>query len=221
MPDIFVAETKPKKGKTETPLPRIETKDSLPPKPVHKKMGFLRAFAEKPHGVTFANQKAHEEVILFLRAHLITNFLWFVIFIFLLFIPLFYFIIFKNFPSPLAFIPERFAYFLVVFYYLLVFAYALFNFLNWFYNILLITNLGVIDIDYSDLLYHDVAFTNFNLVEDVNYTKTGFFRSLFNYGDIFIQTAGGRENLEGLGVPNPARAAHIISDSIGKGDGSG
>ncbi len=86
---------------------------------------------------------------------------------------------------------------------------------------MLITNLGVIDIDYSDILYHDVAFTNFNLVEDVNYTKTGFFKSLFNYGDIFIQTAGGRENLEGLGVPNPARAAHIISDSIGHGEGSG
>lgn len=221
MPDIFVAEIKNQKEKIEIPLPNIEIKDSLPPQPIRKKMGFLRAFAEKPHGVTFANQKTHEEVILFLRAHLITNFLWFVIFIFLLFIPLFYFIIFKNFPSPLAFIPEKFAYFFVVFYYLLVFAYALFNFLNWFYNILLITNLGVIDIDYSDILYHDVAFTNFNLVEDVNYTKVGFFRSLFNYGDIFIQTAGGRENLEGLGVPNPARAAHIISDSIGHGEGSG
>lgn len=221
MPDIFVAEIKNKKEKIEIPLPSIEIKDNLPLQPVRKKMGFLRAFAENPHGVTFANQKTHEEVVLFLRAHLITNFLWFVIFIFLLFVPLFYFIIFKNFPSPLAFIPETFANFFVVFYYFLVFAYALFNFLNWFYNILLITNLGVIDIDYSDILYHDVAFTNFNLVEDVNYTKVGFFRSLFNYGDIFVQTAGGRENLEGLGVPNPARAAHIISDSIGHGEGSG
>lgn len=221
MPDIFVAEIKNKKEKIEIPLPSIEIKDNLPPQSIRKKMGFLRAFAENPHGVTFANQKTHEEVILFLRAHLITNFLWFVIFIFLLFVPLFYFIIFKNFPSPLSFIPEKFNYFFVVFYYLLVFAYALFNFLNWFYNIFLITNLGVVDIDYSDLLYHDVAFTNFNLVEDVNYTKIGFFSSLFNYGDVFIQTAGGRENLEGLGVPNPARAAHIISDSIGHGEGSG
>jgi len=221
MPDIFVAETKNKKEKIEIPLPSIEIKDSLPSQSNHEKMGFLRAFAEKPRGVTFANQKTHEEVILFLRAHLVTNFLWFVIFIFLLFVPLFYFVIFKNIPSPLAFIPETFAYFFVAFYYLLVFAYGLFNFLNWFYNILLITNLGVVDIDYSDLLYHDVAFTNFNLVEDVNYTKTGFFRSLFNYGDVFIQTAGGRENLEGLKVPNPARAAHIISDSIGHGEGSG
>lgn len=221
MPDIFVAEIKNQKEKIEIPLPNIKIKDNLPPQSVHKKMGFLRAFAEKPHGVTFANQKSREEIVLFLRAHLITNFLWFVIFIFLLFVPLLYFLIFNFAPSPLAFIPEKFSYFFVVFYYLLVFAYALFNFLNWFYNITLITNLGVIDIDYSDILYHDVAFTNFNLVEDVNYTKVGFFRSLFNYGDVFVQTAGGRENLEALGVPNPAKAAHLISNSIGKGDGSG
>ncbi len=214
MPDIFVAETKTKEEKTEMPLPRKTNH-------AHKHMGFLKAFAERPHGVTFANQKSREEIVLFLRAHLITNFLWFVIFIFLLFVPLLYFLIFNLIPSPLAFIPERFVLFFVIFYYLTVFSYAFLNFLNWFYNITIITNLGVIDIDYSDLLYHDVAFTNFNLVEDVNYTKTGFFRSLFNYGDVFVQTAGGRENLEALGVPNPAKAAHIISDSIGKGDGSG
>ena len=221
MPDVFVAEIKNQKEKIEIPMPSIEIQDNLPPQLVRKKMGPLKAFVENPHGVTFANQKEDEEVILFLRAHLITNLLWFVIFIFLLLVPLFYFIIFKNFPSPLSFVPEKLSYFFTGFYYILVFAYALFNYLNWFYNIFLITNLGVVDIDYSDLLYHDVAFTNFNLVEDVNYTKIGFFRSLFNYGDIFVQTAGGRENIEGLAVPNPARAAHIISDSIGQGDQSG
>ena len=32
----------------------------------------------------------------------------------------------------------------------------------------------IVDIDYSGLLYHDVAFTKLNLIEDVNYIKTGF-----------------------------------------------
>jgi hypothetical protein len=216
MPDIFVAGNK--KGKI---TPHTKTEDILPPPPVRKKMGFFKAFAERPHGVTFANQKSHEEVILFLRAHLITNFLWVVIAIILLFIPLIVSIISNLSPNLLSFVPGKFIPFFLALYYLIVFAYAFLKFLNWFYNITLITNLGVVDIDYSDLLYHDVAFTNFNLVEDVNYTKVGFFRSLFNYGDIFVQTAGGRENLEALGVPNPAKGAHLISDSIGHGDGSG
>ena len=221
MPDIFIAEIKNKKEKIEITMPSIEIKDSLPSQLVRKEMGILKTFVENPHGVTFANQKENENVILFLRAHLITNFLWFIIFIFLLFIPLFYFLISINISNPLSFIPGKFNYFIIIFYYLLVFAYALFNFLNWFYNIFFITSLGVVDIDYSDLFYHDVAFTNFNLVEDVNYTKIGFFRSLFNYGDIFVQTAGGKENLEGIGIPNPARAAHIVSDSIGGREESG
>ena len=221
MPDIFVAQTKNKKGKQEISVPNIEIEKPSSQPILRKKMGLLKAFAENPHGITFANQKENEDVVLFLRSALITNFIWFIVFIFLLFIPLLYFLIFKNLTSPFPFIPERFNYFFVAFYYLLVFAYALFNFLNWFYNIFLLTDLGVVDIDYYDLFYHDVAFTNFNLIEDVNYTKIGFFRSLFNYGDVFVQTAGGRENLEGLGVPNPARAAHVISDSIGKGEGSG
>ena len=221
MPDIFVAEAKTKKEKIETPLPHTKIEDNPPPQSTRKKMGFFKAFAEKPHGVTFANQKTHEEVVLFLRAHLITNFLWVVITLILISVPFLAVAFSSLFTNLFSFVPGNFIPFLLTFYYLLVFAYAFLHFLNWFYNITLITNLGVVDIDYSDLLYHDVAFTNFNLVEDVNYTKVGFFRSLFNYGDIFVQTAGGRENLEALGVPNPARGAHIISDSIGHGDGSG
>ena len=89
--------------------------------------------------------------------------------------------------------------------------------MKWFYNIILITDRSVVDIDYDGLLHHDVAITNFNLIQDVNYTKTGFFRSLFNYGDLFVQTAGGKENLEALGVPNPALASKIIVEKIGKG----
>ena len=93
--------------------------------------------------------------------------------------------------------------------------------MNWFYNITLVTEKGVIDIDYSNLVYHDVAITNLNLVEDVNYTKIGFFRSFFDYGDLFVQTAGGKENLEAIGIPNPAKAVHIIANKIGEGETSG
>ena len=213
MPDIFVARA--------ATLPETKMVQDMPPKPFHKRMGFLSAFAERTYGVTFANQKSHEEIVLFLRAHLITNFLWIAITIFLLFIPLLGSVVVNFIPSPFSFVSGKFLLIFLIFYYLIVFSYAFLNFLNWFYNITLITNLGVVDIDYSGLLYHDVAFTNFNLVEDVNYTKVGFFRSLFNYGDVFVQTAGGRENLEALGVPNPARAAHVISNSIGHGEGSG
>jgi len=73
------------------------------------------------------------------------------------------------------------------------------------------------DLDFSNLVYHDVTETKLNLVEDVRYTQSGFIRSFFNFGDLFVQTAAEKENIEGLAVPNPGRGVRIIGDLIGKG----
>ena len=201
MPDIFVANKEEKKTflKTELPINHVES----------------------PGEIFFANKKENEEIILFLRGHIATNFPWIVISSFLIIFPLLLFFFFNFVESPFPFISGAFIVIFTLLYYLAVFAYAFINFMKWFYNTLIITTLGVVDIDYSDLIYHDVAITKLNLIEDVKYNKAGFFRSFFNFGDLFIQTAGGKENLEALGIPNPAHAAHIIANSIGKGDGSG
>ena len=201
MPDIFVANKEGKKTFRKIELPRNQVKN--------------------PKEIFFANKKENEKIILFLRGHIITNFPWIIISSFLIIFPFLLFLIFNFVENPFPFISGAFIVIFTLLYYLAVFAYAFINFMKWFYNILIITTLVVVDIDYSDLVYHDVAITNLNLVEDVNYTKTGFFRSFFDYGDLFVQTAGGKENLEALGISNPAHAAHIIASSIGKGDGSG
>ena len=201
MPDIFVANKEEKKTflKTELPINHVES----------------------PGEIFFANKKENEKIILFLRGHIATNFPWITISSFLIIFPLLLVFIFNFVGNPFPFMSGAFIAIFTLLYYLTIFAYAFINFMKWFYNILIITNLGIVDLDYSGLLYHDVAFTKLNLIEDVNYIKTGFLRSLFNFGDVFIQTAGGKENLEGIGIPNPSNAAHIIADSIGKGEGSG
>jgi len=211
MPDIFIAKKK-NKANIDSPFEK---------KIYHHKKNHLEKSLKITKKIFFSNQKEDEEIILFLRAHFITNFPWIVISLILIILPMIILAIANFVDNSLPFLRAELIIVLILFYYLITFAYGLINFMKWFYNILIITNLGVVDIDYSGLLYHDVAFTKLNLVEDVNYTKTGFLRSLFNFGDVFIQTAGGRENLEAIGIPNPANAAHIVADSIGKGEGSG
>ena len=49
-------------------------------------------------------------------------------------------------------------------------------------------------------------------IEDVTYKQSGFIRSLFNYGDVHVQTAGEEENIEYDRVPRPAKVAEIIND---------
>lgn len=177
----------------------------------------LSSFCENPLGIVFAQQESDEKILLFLRRHFVTNLLWILIASLLLLAPILLFI----FRSELQFIgtinlPGQFILVFILFYYLAVFAYAFINFLSWFYNVFIVTQKRIVDIDYSNIVMHNVAFTKLSHVQDVNYTQTGFIRALFNYGDIFVQTAGNEVNFEALSVPQPRRAAHIIANLIGK-----
>lgn len=83
---------------------------------------------------------------------------------------------------------------------------------------MLLTQKRIIDIDFAGLVFHDIAETQFPFVQDVNYTQTGVLRSLFDFGDVFAQTAGERENFEALEVPNPRRVTQLIASFMGKND---
>ena len=204
MPDIFV---KPENTKSETPLSANHSYN----------VRMLSAFCENPIGIAFAEQASDEKILLFLRRHFITNLLWILISVALLLIPML-FLIFRSEFQFLGTInlPMRFTLILLSFYYLAVFAYAFINFLSWFYNVFIVTQKRIVDIDYSNIVVHNVAFTKLSHVQDVNYNQIGFIRSLFNYGDVFVQTAGNEPSFEALSVPQPRRAAHIIGDLIGK-----
>lgn len=209
MPDVFVSENK------ETPKtqPAKHASRQIHAMPV----GLFSTFCENPLGVRFESQRDNERILLFLRRHIVANIPWILVTILLLIAPLILNILF-SFTTIVVFdLPPPFITIFVLFYYLIVFGYAFVNFITWFYNILIVTQIEIVDIDFSHLVYHDVAATNVNLVEDVNYTQTGFIRSFFNYGDVYVQTAGGKENIEALGIPKPAKVARIILDLIGKG----
>ena len=61
-------------------------------------------------------------------------------------------------------------------------------------------------------MYREVSETQFNKVEDVTSKSSGYIASLFNYGDIYIQTAGTNANLELVKVPKPVEVEDIINN---------
>lgn len=216
MPDIFVEENNQKKIETKPSIKIAQIERFDEEKPIYP----FTAYAEFPSGVTFETEDPDEKILLFLKKHFITNVPWIVTTIILVFIPPLLTLVFQKVESPFV-IPTRLITVFTLLYYLAVFAYAFTSFLTWFYNILLITQKRIVDIDFSDIVFHDVAETKLSLVEDVNYTQSGFLRTFFNYGDFFAQTAGGKENIEGLAVPNPRKAVRIVGDLIGKGNQGG
>lgn len=214
MPDIFTPTSASDTTQPEVGQPLAEKTPVVIKKPDHTH--HFASFCDHPEGIYFENQEADEEVLLFLRRHFITNVPWLATTIILLILPPFLIFTLPFLPTFLSSLPPEFGKVLLLFYYLLVFNFALLEFITWFYNISLITQKRIIDIDFSDLVYHDVAVTKLNLVEDTNYTQIGFIRSLFNYGDVFVQTAGEKLHFDFLAVPKPTRVIDIIQNLIGR-----
>lgn len=182
-------------------------------------MNTLSSFCQNPTDVHFQTQKPHETIILFLRSHFITNISWIIFTVILICLPLtitLFLSLFKlGFLSSL--IAARFTVIYVLFYYLMVFSYVFISFLHWFYNVFIVTSQRVVDIDYSDIVVHNIAITSLSHVQDVNYTQSGFIPTFFNYGNLFVQTAGDERNFEAFSIPKPREATHIIGDLTGKG----
>lgn len=222
MEDVFVAKKAgeekdtPKQADVNEKVLRKEQAPSIPENHFHA----LASYCKNPIGLHFRSQNPNERIFLLLRPHFITNLSWIFTGILLLFVPSLLALILNSTTSPFAFLPAQFSLVYVILYYLMVFTYMFVSFIHWFYNIFIITDREIVDVDFSDIVYHDVAATNIAKLEDVNYTKTGFFRSLFDYGDLFVQTAGGKENLEALAVPHPDKAAQFILNALGKERGN-
>src|SRR6185312_13838888 len=98
-------------------------------------------------------------------------------------------------------------------------SYMFVSFITWYFNISLITNKRILDIDFQDLVYKNIAETKMDLIQDVSETETGVLRTVFNFGDVLVQTAGTLENFNLEAVPHPDRAVEIVETLIGKGRG--
>lgn len=169
-----------------------------------------------PDGIRFETQEVGETIILLLRKHWITNFIWITIGIFLLLLPIVILpaiVISGIIPSNL---PGSFFSLLILIWYLFTFSYLLVNFLLWYFTVSIVTNERIVDIDFINILNKRFSATRISKVEDVTMRRGGFIRVLFDFGDVFIQTAGKEVEFEFLAVPDPEKAVRIINELMGK-----
>ncbi len=177
------------------------------------------SFWQNPTGVYFDTQGAHETILIFLRKHFITNVPWLLLTVTLVVLPflLQYIVQYIHFNAFSLFlfsqVQLRIA---LTFYLILVFTYAFIKFLGWYYNISLITQERVLDIELDDLVTKTVSATKISLVQDVHYEQTGTLRSFLDYGDVLIQTAAAKDIFVVNSVPKPELVMKIVEDLIGK-----
>lgn len=144
----------------------------------------LGSLVVKPHQTRFESQDDDEEIVIMGRRHFITNLKWLALASFAVFVPMFW----GEFPM-IKILNVNTSFVLSIVWYSALLFYVLENFMLWFYNVYIVTNERLVDVDFFGLLYKNVNVTQIGKVEDVNYSQRGVIAGFFNYGDVVIQTA--------------------------------
>lgn len=178
----------------------------------------LGSFVLTPQNLKFESQHEGEEVIVIGRRHPITNLWWLAIVSFAVFIPT----VWESFPlfqSVSALTVTK----ITILWYLGLLFYSIQNFLLWFYNIYIVTDERLVDVDFVGLLQKTVNVARFDDIVDVNYSQGGLADSIFNMGDVIVQTSSEQKTPDASGeasaftfesVAYPDKLAQVISKLV-------
>lgn len=175
-----------------------------------------RSLTACPSDTKFEAQHDNEQVLLLMRKHPVTNLWWITLTAMLVGVPLFW----GEFPL-ISGVSVLVRLSLVVFWYLGLAFFAIQNILLWFYNIYIVTDERVIDVDFFGLLYKNINSTQIRMIQDVNYSQVGMLSSVFNFGNVVIQTASEQRSADireeasaftFAAVSNPDRVAKVIGE---------
>jgi hypothetical protein len=175
------------------------------------RFSFFPALFQRPLKIKFDKQEENEEIILFLRQHPVVNVFWVTATIILLILPavflqldaLFGF----NFASQ---IPVNLLIGGLLIYYLLIIAYAFEQFLSWYFNVYIVTNLHIVDVNFFSLLAKEVVEISLSDIEVISHNVDGVLGSLFHFGNVHIETAAEQKRILFEKVPRP----DVVTDKV-------
>src|SRR3989339_359212 len=163
--------------------------------------------------IKFDTQEDGEKIYLLLRSHPFTQLRW--VLASILFFILFF--VFNFFPQSFFNLGQILI--INLFFIVFILSYIWFNILNWYFNVGIITNKRVIDIDFYAVLYKEITNAQLGRIEDTTVKSGGYIEAFFDYGSIFVQTAGTEANVEFINVPHPSDAVQIINKLLSKKHG--
>lgn len=159
----------------------------------------------------FPGQKEDEKIEVFLRRHWISFLPSLLIVMVFLLIPLAAFLTIKiakiNLSefwglTVLAFSTEL----------LIAFAFFIASFIDYYLDVSIVTNQRIIDIEQKGLFNRSISQQELVRVQDVKTKKKGVLQTFFDYGDVFIQTAGESPNFLFQNIPKPNEVAQKIME---------
>ncbi len=89
---------------------------------------------------------------------------------------------------------------------------ALRTLLLWDADILIVTNLRLVDVDQRGVFARSVSESPLDAIQDVSWSRSGIVQTVFRMGNIKVQTAGATVNIEAKDIPHVETVHELINE---------
>lgn len=179
------------------------------------------SFLDKPSNVSFSDQEEDEKIELLLRQHGIVNIPWIFMGIIGFLTPVIlvsqnrFFEFIQSWQVPNDILTAVF-----ILWYMSILAYIINHITHWYFNIYIVTNKHLVDINFHNMLNRDFVEVRLDDVQSTKSQVQGIIGSLFHFGDLIIETAAERQQIHFASVPKPDAVKERIQDLQEKEEGS-
>jgi hypothetical protein len=97
---------------------------------------------------------------------------------------------------------------------MIVVTFLIFAVLRWYYNVGIITDKRVLDIDFHNIMSHSVAEARLEKIVDITVKQKGIEGSIFDVADIHIQTAGSNPEIVFSKIPRARDVQNILYELL-------
>lgn len=166
-------------------------------------------FMSFPKNLTFLGKEQDENVVLIIRTHWVLYIPFIFVAIAILCFPI---LITLAVPQIRENISLCISFWIISL--LISFSILIYSFVRWFYNVNIITDQRVIDLDFTSALSHTSSEARLERIEDVTHKQIGILSSIFDLGTVYIQTAGAKAEIEFDNIPRPSEVQDILYDLL-------
>lgn len=171
---------------------------------------FFKSFIPKPKKIAIDIQDENEKIVLVLRQHPITQLKnTLTLILAAVIVP---FLLSKS--GFFGSLPEK--YLIAAYFFGIILILGLFTraFLLWFFNVYIITDERIIDVDFDSMIYKNISSAKIENIEDITTQTMGPMASIFDFGTILLQTAGEKTEFEFDHVPHPSKVTKLLNELI-------
>ena len=175
----------------------------------------LSSYIERPKNIRFESQGQQEILYYLLRKHPITNLGWILMSLLMVFLPVFFMYSFSRLGiNTFNYVEADIQALFLILWYLVTMFFTFEAFLTWYFNVYIITDKRLIDIDFRGLWNKRVSETSLAQIEDATYETSKFLHILFDYGNISVQTAAEKGEFEFHSIPKPGIVHDKFTDLV-------